>query len=274
MFKFIELNKKVMRSLIDVLLFTLGLVPSNDKYDKIKSKLNHIPLSKISSVLQKQHSRASGDRYKLVGSLDLNRETEDLICAYMNTSEGLWDKLKYCGSGINKSLFDDILVKGKYRSGRDILPKKYSKKFLDRFEYLWKRDKALRKLEWDFLKVGRIYNRDKIITSMSDKIVKTILNPKTTLIDIIELSNNNDDNNKLLHSIGKCLVYKGKHDPNIDHKVYKLFRRWLERDQIHCIVILANSLKSSGNYSLPILMSRFKNRIKSNKKLSRYINYV
>lgn len=262
-----------MRSLVDTLLFTLGLVPSNGNFDKIKENLEYIPLSKISSVLLKYRFRGSANRYRLVEKLGIDRETQDMICSEMENSDSLWDRLRYCGSGIEKFMFNEIPINGSHRPTFKILKgNTYSLEFLNRFKYLWKRDKALRRLEWELLKIGRLYNRTPIILHMPNDFVDKILDPRTNLIDAIAISCESwslTNQNVFRYGIGKALVYKAKHDPNIPHNIYRLFIQWLDLDPIHCVVILGNSIKKSGEYSAAKLLERFRTRIKSDKHLSK-----
>ena len=96
----------------------------------------------------------------------------------------------------------------------------------------------------------------------------TILSKNTNLIDVISLNDK-----QLTYSIGKSLVYKSKHDSNINHSIYKLFKLWLDLDPIHCSVILGNSLKKSGEYNATKLLDRFKNRIRSDRLLSNKLKF-
>jgi len=269
----------VVRSLIDSLLFSLGLVPSNTNFEEIKKNIENIELSKISSILLKYRFRGSSDRHRLIEKLDklgLNREIQDRIYSDMDSSDTLWDRLKYCGSGIEKFMFDNIPIEGSHYSTYKILTgNTYSKEFLKRFEYLWVRDKALRRLEWKLLKIGRLYNRTPIILYMPDDIVDKILDKKTDLIDVIAISCESwslTNQNLFRYSIGKALIYRAKHDSNIHRNIYKLFRQWLDLDPVHCVVIMGNSLKKSGEYNSTKLLDRFHNRIKSDKHLGKKLN--
>ena len=91
---------------------------------------------------------------------------------------------------------------------------------------------------------------------MTEETTEHILNPKTNLIDVISIGDEFHDQT-LIHSIGKALIYKAKHDPNIKHKIYKLFIKWLDLDPIHCVVILGNSLRKSGEYSSAKLLEQY-----------------
>ena len=254
------------RSLVDSILFILGLVPSNTNFEEIKENINDIPLSKISSVLLNHHFQSSQNRDQLIKKLV--DETQDMIFSEIKDSDDLWERLQYCGSGLSKKLFNNIKIDGTHRPTFKILKNStYSKKFLKNFENLWKRDKALRRLEWKLLKIGRLYNRDKIILHMTEETTEHILKPDTNLIDVISI-----EDEILTHSIGKALIYKAKHDPNIKHKIYKLFIKWLDLDPIHCVVILGNSLRKSGEYSSAKLLERFQTRIKSDKTLTKMIH--
>lgn len=225
-----------MRSLIDALLITLELLPSNENYEEIKSNLENISLSVLSKIMIK-----SGNRYDLIEKLNLDRNIKELI----------WSELPESKNS------DDILQYGNVDDKMELY------------------DRAIRKLEWKMLKIGTIYNRDEIITSMKKNrkkdIAKKILEKDTTLIDIISFSVNQDFE-LLIYSIGKCLVYKAKHDSNIKHTEYKLFRKWLKLDPIHSVVILADSINSDGYYNSVKLLERFQNRIRSNKYLNKIIS--
>lgn len=259
-----------VRSLVDSFLFTLGLLPSNDNFQKIIENLTHIPLSDLSSILLKYRFRGSENRDRLIeklDKLDVDQETQNMIIYESTDGNNLWNRLRYCGSGITPSMFDNMPMDGNHRATYKILEgNTYTKNFLKRFEYLWVRDKALRQLEWGLLKIGNIYNRSKLIVKISDNTVEKLLKTNTTLIDIISLA---CDDELFLYSIGKSLVYKAKHDSNIENKTYKLFVKWLKLDPIHCTVILGNSLRESGTYSVPSLIDRFQTRVKSDKYLTK-----
>ena len=237
------------RSLIDSLLFALRLVPTNAKFRKLKQELQDIPLSKLSSILLNHRFSSFSDLNqlnKLANSFDITIKIDNI-----------WDRLVVCGTLIDQKLFNNIDIIGPYQPTYKILQGyTYSQNFLTRFDFLWKRDKALRKLEWKLLKIGKIYNRDKIINTLSDNEIDIIAN--NDLIEIIKL------NNSLLNaSIAKSLLYKIKQDPQY-HNIYENIKTWYKLDELHCLVILADSLKESGIYST-ILMERYETRIKSLK---------
>lgn len=252
------------QSLVDSLLFTLGLVPSNVKYQKIKSKLEHIPLSRLSSVLQKYSFRGSDNRIKIIKALKLDNDAHQMIVDNMDQTNTIWDRLRYSGSLITENMFENI--EGDYKSDYKMLTGYYSEDFLNRFEYLYERDKALRRLEWDLLKIGQIHHRAELLINNNDKLI--LSNDNMTLIDIINSSLN--DNELLFRSIGKSLVYKVKYD-HVDHNLYKAIKTWLNIDPIHCTVILADSLMKSGEYNIHKLTDRFKTRIRSNHKLNKLL---
>ena len=106
---------------------------------------------------------------------------------------------------------------------------------------------------------------------MDIDVAEKILNPSTNLIDVIAVREcwSSYDIKLLRHSIGKSLVYKTKYDPNITREIRQLFIQWLVLDPIHCVVILADSLKKSGEYSYGKLLERFQIRVKSDKRLGR-----
>ena len=279
------------RSLVKTFLFTLGLVvvvPSNDKYEEIKTYLDDIPLSKLGSIMLNHRNKGYWDRNKLVKKLF----KDDFGLSFDQSETNIWKRLQYCGSGITKSMFvssnennyqgnennnNNIIMEGTYLSTYKILHgNTYSKNFLKRFKYLWKRDEALRRLEWKLLKIGRLHDRDYLIQNLSKSTVNVLLNHDNNLIDIIRIlsrggySNNNNVNNKLIRSIGKSLIYKY----NSDDDYYELFVKWLDLDPIHCPVILATSLERSGKYNNKELIEKFTNRIKSDKKLTRKLKII
>ena len=245
-----------MRSLIDIFLFALNISPTDKEYLEIKEKLNNISTSELSFLMYNQR----------VGNLS------EILDMDTDKNNDLWSNLRSCGSGINKSHFKKIKIEGKHKSNnyyksRKMLGKhkKYDKKFLYKFEYFWIRDLALRKLEWNLLKIGRIYNREEIISKISDDTLDVILSDDCNLIDILRVCCD-----ELIHSIGKSLVYRLKY-VGYGRNIYTEYRKWLELDTKYCSVLMAQSFKEDGSFS-DKLTERFENRIKSKKSLTKKLS--
>jgi len=240
-----------MRSLYDVAINILfnNRSPSSDELDVIKSKIGDISLRKLSKILLDYRLNGQGDRFLLIKKLHIKTELPE--------SEGLWDDLVFCGSGLTPSLFDNVEKEG--YCYHKLLKGTYSEEFIELFDYLWKRDKVLRILEWKHLKIGKIYHRDAIIYEMNDKMINTI--KKHNLINIIEHSSD-----EMVYGISKSLVYRSR---GLDN--YENFKDWIKKDPIHASVILANSLDHKGNYNKKKLETRYENRVRSDRKLFKFI---
>lgn len=191
-------------------------------------------------------------RKVLIKSLDLNTSNEIYLTIRLSKDkEGLWNKLKYCGSSICQNMFDNITIYGKHKSNHKLLTERYSKEFIELFEKLWKADKALKKLEWKFLRIGSI--NTEFLLNLDNNTIEIIMDEKTTLIDIVLL-------NLFNKNIGPVLISK-INDKNID--------KWYELDSENCLMILASIYNSDHDYfDNDILTKRFINRIKSVKELT------
>ena len=133
---------------------------------------------------------------------------------------------------------------------------------------------ALYRLEYKILRIGRIYNRDKL--NISYDTAKIIMNRKNKLIDIIRILYENmfrDDNNKLLYSIGKSLVYKMKHDLCVTTVTYNICQKWLRLDVTIATVIMADSFNRKGYYNNNKLEKRINTRICSDKILTKKLHH-
>lgn len=223
--------------------------PSPKILNLLKGKIHDIPTSKLGKILLDYRLRGHGDRKTLMNHLKIKAELPE--------SRGLWDDLVFCGSGITESMFDNVQLDGSY--SHKMLTDTYSKDFIELFDYLWKRDKAIRILEWVFLRIGRLYNRDIIIFDLDDVMINII--KQGDIIDIIETGDED-----MVYGIGKSLVYITR---GIKH--YNDFKEWIKTDPIHSTVILATSLKEDGTFDIKKLNERYENRIKSNKKLKKLI---
>ncbi len=249
---------------LDYLLFTIGLLPSNDKYLKIKKKLNHVSLSKIFSLLYYFRFRAISkpiNPINLIEKLKLSENTKKYINNISYDENNIWQRLKCCGSGITKDHFIETKIytvkNHKYNNTILFDNNNYSKSFINLFEFLWERDIALRRLEWKLLRVVHIYHRNDIIIGMDSNIIYTMLHKD--LIDIIIIGSD-----KLIYSIGRSLIFKLK-----DHNIYKMCRKMLELDTAYFTIILAHSLNHDGYYDIDKLTDLLETRIKSDKILTK-----
>jgi hypothetical protein len=252
------------QSLVDIYLNCLGLLPSNKKNQKLKDFLQGISTSRLASKLTKQRFRASTDPLKLI------KHVVDIDIPLVQPHT-LWDKLRLCGSGICESMFTGIPIRGNYISNHKLLPDTYSEKFLGLFEYLWKRDKALCKLEWKMMGIGRLNSRNHLLYSLSNEIIDYILgdNPKLTQVmamamEISELQ---------VHSLGLSLVYKAIIDPGISDELSKDIEIWFQLDPTHASLTLARSIDDTIEYDVDRLTERFETRIRSSKILTGKFNY-
>ena len=265
-----------IRSVIDNFINVLGLGPSSDKYEKYREILDNVPTSLLCSKLAKQRFRICFDRKKLIKSLQLKGAKENTLIMFLpNSGYDLWDRLRFCGSGITQTMFEGMLIHGDIQSKNKILPDLYTQDFLDLFEYLWERDGALRRLELDLLQIGRIYNRDKLIFSLSDDIINVIIDTETKLISVIGRDRsrvNQSESDLLTYSIGKSLVYKAKNDLSVSPDLCKQLKQWIKLDPTLGTTILITSIRSDFTYDTVILKERFINRIRSNKKLTGKFN--
>ena len=241
----------MVRSLIDATLNILfgTRLPSPKILKLIQDKIHDIPKSRLADILIEYRLKGHGNRKTLMKHLRIKAELPE--------SRGLWDDLVFCGSGITESMFDNVQLEGSY--SYKMLTDTYSKDFIELFDYLWKRDKAIRMLEWGFLRIGRLYNRDIIIFDLDDVMINII--KQGDIIDIIEAGDED-----MVYGIGKSLVYITR---GLKH--YNDFKEWIKTDPIHSTVILATSLKEDGTFDTKKLNERYENRIKSNKKLKKLI---
>lgn len=242
----------MVRSLIDATVNILfgDRLPSPKVLKVLKNKIHNVPLSKLSSILLEYNLNGRGKRNNLLKQLNITAELPE--------SRGLWDDLVFCGSGLTPSLFQNLdVIEGDY--SHKLLADTYSEEFIELFDYLWKRDKVLRQLEWGLLKIGRIYNRDVIIFDLDKERMDII--KLGNLVDIIETSNGD-----LVYGISKSLVYRTRGLKN-----YNNFKEWIRKDPIHASVILANSLDKDGKYDVKKLNARYDNRIKSHNKLKKLL---
>ena len=242
----------MVRGLVDTALNILfgDRFPDPKILKLLHDKINDISLLRLGNILLEYRLKSHGDRNKLMEQLRIKTELPE--------SRGLWDDLVFCGSGLTESMFDNVnSIEGSY--SHKMLIDIYSSEFIELFDYLWKRDKVLRKLEWDLLKIGRLYNRDFIIFVLDNEMMDIIR--KGDLIDIIE-----GGNEDMVYGIGKSLVYMSR-----GIKYYNDFKKWLKSDSLHATVILSNSLNKDGKYDKKNLKERYENRIKSDKKLKKLL---
>jgi len=236
-----------LRSLSDYFLFILGFVPSDDKITKLRNAISGIPLTILSLALSDHRNKAAVDRFKLIKNFRLKRSAYKYITNNLpSTKTDLWSKLRYCGSGITKEMFGQTEIKGKSKSELKILKgHRFSSEFIDRFKWLWERDKILRRIEWDYLKIGRMYNRDKLMVDL-DQTTMGVLKQSSTLMDLISELRTLNSSAPLVRSIAKSLIYRAKHDIKVPPYEYQLGKKWLKKDPYYSISILARSLELDG----------------------------
>lgn len=253
----------MIRSLQDAFLITLGLVPSNDIFAKFRNKIRHVPLSTLSSVLSNHAIKPTLDKTLLLKKINLKHQLYKELTKELPKSESLWDRLKLMGSGLEPKHFKDIPIEGNYST--ELIEGNFSSQFIDRLEKLLPNDQALRKLEWNFLKIGRIYNRDELLNTLKPREIE-IINQST---DLTEVLSRLKSNKLLIYSVGKALVYRSKHDPDISPVIYKECKKWVKLDPIHCSVILDQSLQEGAN-----LKDLMNSRIVSNKRLTKQLQIM
>ncbi len=267
-----------MKSVISIFLNTLGLVPSNSNFAKFKEIIEDIPTSLLCSKLTKHLFGARSDRSRLIKSLKLDPKEEGyLIRLLPEYDDTIWNRLRFCGSGISQDMFENIAIHGDISSNHKLLPNKYTREFIDHFEYLWLRDKALRRIEWKLLQIGSLPNQKPLLFYIPEDTAKYILKEKTNLIDVIAIKCecwSPLNQNLFTITIGQALLWKAKEDPNISEKLYQSLERWLKLDPLHATVILGDSLgyDHKHKYDRIKLEERFEIRIRSSKKLTGKFN--
>jgi hypothetical protein len=245
-----------MLSLADVTLSILDLTDT-----KSKDIINGLDQIMLSDKLIKHRYNARTNRKHLIKSLNLKIEDEMYLTIKLpKNQEDLWSMLRYCGSGITQSMFSDIKIQGSIASNHKLLLEKYSLEFLERFEFLWKADKALRKIEWKLLRIGSFPQREDIINKLDIDKIDLISLRRTTLIDIII------NVNAVISDVGKILLNKIKRDVSGRAKD---FEKWHKLDEYYFTIILADKYDNKDDgYNIESILDLFITRIKSVKHLT------